>query len=490
MLRRRSLNSRLSLISLALCFLASESPVSGSISNVDESVNMPFGFPTKGEGGPMSLRPPQVPLAVETYPVAPEPLKLQQVHVYVRHGERTPVGIRLNGSPANVPEYWNMCHAANRFKSTVCDMVSSEPNPAEPLETPLYSRRIVERKDGRAFDGECLLGELTDLGRQSTFSFGTNLRRLYIDRLGLLPDVLNNEGSVYFRTTNMPRTTESLQEIIRALYPQDKCHPSAIPAIRVRNHKDENLIGNIYACKRLEALQIGFAKAAADAFNPTLEGLDAKLSKYINDNPVRIDGRPRASGILDTVRSAVAHGVKVPSEFEDKTVIDPLERAVVNEWFADKTEEVRRLGMGKLLEDMMNKMEHRIANKDKDPLRLLVHSTHDTAIAAICSTFDVFDEKWPPFTASVTFEIFKDASGDEPAGSGHSQALLSRIGASKSKHYVRMRYLNKDMRLPVCADEGKHLPGHPEFCTLEAFKERVDQLIPKDWDAECNPVRQ
>ncbi|KAH6885045.1 histidine phosphatase superfamily, partial [Coprinopsis sp. MPI-PUGE-AT-0042] len=401
MLRRRSLNSRLSLISLALCFLASESPVSGSISNVDEFVNMPFGFPTKGEGGPMSLRPPQVPLAVKTYP-------LQQVHVYVRHGERTPVGIRLNGSPANVPEYWNMCHAANRFKSTVCDMVSSEPNPAEPLETPLHSRRIVERKDGRALmvnGGVCLLlGELTDLGRQSTFSFGTNLRRLYIDRLGLLPDVLNNEGSVYFRTTNMPRTTESLQEIIRALYPQDKCHPSAIPAIRVRNHKDENLIGNIYACKRLEALQIGFAK--------------------------------------DTVRSAVAHGVKVPSEFEDKTVIDPLERAVVNEWFAvNKTEEVRRLGMGKLLEDMMNKMEHR-------PAETLVHSTHDTAIAAICSTFDVFDEKWPPFTASVTFEIFKDASGDEPAGSGHSQALLSRIGASKSKHYVRMRYLNKDMRLP------------------------------------------
>lgn len=71
-------------------------------------------------------------------------------------------------------------------------------------------------------------------------------------------------------------------------------------------------------------MNLRLSAAAADAFNPTLEGLDAKLSKYINDNPVRIDGRPRASGILDTVRSAVAHGVKVPSEFEDKTVIDPL----------------------------------------------------------------------------------------------------------------------------------------------------------------------
>lgn len=85
MLRRRSLTCRLSLISLALCFLASSGPVSGY--TVDEFVNMPFGFPTKGDGEPLTMRPPQVPLAVENYPVAPEPLKLQQVHVFVRHGE-------------------------------------------------------------------------------------------------------------------------------------------------------------------------------------------------------------------------------------------------------------------------------------------------------------------------------------------------------------------------------------------------------------------
>lgn len=71
----------------------------------------------------------------------------------------------------------------------------------------------------------------------------------------------------------MPRTTESLQEIIRALYPQEKCHPSAIPAIRVRNGKDENLIGNTYACKRLEALQIGFAKGLESKLLPLLLSL-------------------------------------------------------------------------------------------------------------------------------------------------------------------------------------------------------------------------
>jgi hypothetical protein len=44
-------------------------------------------------------------------------------------------------------------------------------------------------------------------------------------------------------------------------------------------------------------------KAAAEAYNHILEPLDKKISKYINGNPIRIDGKPRASGILDTVSS-------------------------------------------------------------------------------------------------------------------------------------------------------------------------------------------
>jgi acid phosphatase len=52
---------------------------------------------------------------------------------------------------------------------------------------------------------------------------------------------------------------------------------------------------------------------------------------------------------------------------------------------------------------------------------------------------------------------------------------------------VRVRYQNRTMPLPVCAEEGKHLEGAPEFCTLEAFRERVEELTPVDWNAECSP---
>lgn len=51
-----------------------------------------------------------------------------------------------------------------------------------------------------------------------------------------------------------------------------------------------------------------------------------------------------------------------------------------------------------------------------------------------------------------------------------------------------MRYQNKNMVLPICADEGKHLPGSPEFCTLAAFRDRVKELTPVDFESECVPA--
>lgn len=72
----------------------------------------------------------------------------------------------------------------------------------------------------------------------------------------------------------------------------------------------------------------------------------------------------------------------------------------------DKTEEVRRLGMGRLLDDLTKKMATKASQvprsssatkssaNETDPPRFLVHSTHDTALAALLSTLDVYDEKY------------------------------------------------------------------------------------------------
>ncbi|KAI0064916.1 phosphoglycerate mutase-like protein [Artomyces pyxidatus] len=444
-------------------------------------------------------RAPYAPLDVEGYPVAPADLELEQVHVYVRHGERTPVSVRMSGAPANIPEHWLMCKEARRFRAAVADTL--------PTSSELYVKRISERPNGTAIDGECLLGELTDLGRISTYNYGRALRKLYIERLGFLSDTLGRPNDVYFRSTNMPRTVESLQQIIHGLYPMTKCDEGIVHEVRVRNGREENLVGNTLSCKRLEALLVNFAHAAVSAYNPTLEALDRKVSKYINGNPIRLDGVPRASGVLDTVRAAMAHGVKVPPEFEERgvtgTIVSPaVEKAVVNEWFADKTEEVRRLGMGRLLSDLSRKMhlktmEHANSPEAERTPKILVHSTHDTALAGLANTLDAFDDRWPAFTASITFELFRRSSKVGPQtpsiGMQWIHAIVSSLhrfrpvchGNSRFAD-IRARYQNRNLVLPLCADEGKHLSGSPEFCTLEAFTERVNELTPKNWDEECS----
>ncbi|KAF5329835.1 hypothetical protein D9758_018348 [Tetrapyrgos nigripes] len=261
----------------------------------------------------------QLPLEVESYYLlAPDNLQLQQVHIYVRHGEKTPVGIRLMGQPANLPQYWSFCKTAQRLQALVTG--------DEDGDDFMHARKVVEREDGHSVEDDCLLGELTDMGRTSTYNYGRSLRELYVDKLEFLPDYLQKSDEVYFRTTNIPRTTESLQQIIHGLYPTSKCHTEAVPPLFIRNTKDKNLSGNT-SCKHLEILLIGFAQAST--YNHTLEPLDKKLSKYIGGNPIRIDGNRERQ-----IRAASTHGIKVPPEFEEKVVIDTLEKAIVTEWFA------------------------------------------------------------------------------------------------------------------------------------------------------------
>lgn len=51
------------------------------------------------------------------------------------------------------------------------------------------------------------------------------------------------------------------------------------------------------------------------------------------------------------------------------------------------------MGMGPLLSDLSQKMQKKVDHGEKDPLKILIHSTHDTCLAGLCSTLDVFDEK-------------------------------------------------------------------------------------------------
>lgn len=65
------------------------------------------------------------------------------------------------------------------------------------------------------------------------------------------------------------------------------------------------------------------------------------------------------------------------------------------EWFDGyKTPEVRKLAMGRLLGELSRKMQHKASYGEKDPLKIAVHACHDTSLAGLCQTLDVFDGRY------------------------------------------------------------------------------------------------
>jgi acid phosphatase len=274
------------------------------------------------------------------------------------------------------------------------------------------------------------------------------------------------------------------------------------------------------------------------------------FSKWMPESSPRIavDSHPRLSGINDTINASDAHGpaTRLPSEFYDKKARHYIEQIAVDEWFAgyNETTEYRRLGIGALLGDVVDRMVSTAvdggwrsetsasgssAEKGK-PIKFAMSGCHDTTLAAILGSLGASDGRWPPFTSSIALELFSKADRKSedvdpgvvleefcnPAVAQKKGGLFSFLKGSSSsnsstvppppsetaraplssfpdsarqslqKHYVRIRYNDLPVRIPGCAAKPQnHLIGDDTFCTLDAFKEIVDKFTPKDWRQEC-----
>lgn len=257
---------------------------------------------------------------------------------------------------------------------------------------------------------------------------------------------------------------------------------------------------------------------------------------------VAVDSRPRLSGILDTINSTYAHGpaTRLPSEFYDTKAREIADKISSEEWFIGYREdkEYRKLGIGGLMGDVVDRMVNASVNNGwrpatdnaevaGQPVKFAISGCHDTTIASLLMSMGAFDEKWPPYTSSIAVELFKDNKAPNPRvgdmleefsspgasdgaekkpslfarlsnrGSTPSQSTpptsaqtgrtsIASLPAASHKNYVRIRYNDKPVRIPGCAEKkSNHLPGDETFCTLEAFKEIADKFTPQNWREEC-----
>lgn len=466
----------------------------------------------------------------------PRSLELQQVQIWLRHGERTPVNARFKNT--GLSPYWPYCEAAKNFRYVILSADRS-------WDTLHWQRRLEAFGSNDAPvlaagpKGEtvaiCQPGELTDRGRETTLALGQRFRKLYIDQLGFLPGGLAAASSqtVYLRSTPIQRALESTQQAFTGLYPPASRSPDLQPpSIVTRSMQDETLFPNEGACKRFAQLSAAFAERTAQVWNdsPEIAYVNKKIGKWMpKDSPVvKVDSHPRLSGMMDTINATLAHGphTKLPAEFYDKQVVANIDRICTEEWFAgyQESNEYRKLGIGGAVGDLTQRMVEHVSGKtgsETADFKVSLSGCHDTTLAAALTAFGVFDamsDKWPNYTSHIAFELFKRKdSAAAPAATTTSAGAMwpskektwwsslfsSSVTATTSSartpisdlstserskldgYFVRLRYNDRPLTLPYCQQPGKHLEGEEGFCTLAAFKEAADSFTPKNWKAEC-----
>ncbi|KAJ4392180.1 hypothetical protein N0V93_005805 [Gnomoniopsis smithogilvyi] len=480
----------------------------------------------------------------------PAGLELQQVQVLLRHGERTPVSPRFQN--AGLPAYWSYCGAARHMRNAV--MKRNEDGKPPAFTTLEWKRRletfgpndapVIATGPKGELDAVCDMGMLTDKGRLTTLELGERLRALYVDRLGFLPKTIDSPDLIYLRATPVPRALESMQQAFEGLYPTSS-RPANFPppTILTRALADETLLPNDGSCRRLAVLSQAFGQRTADRWNSSGEMayLTKVYGKWMPEGKVAVDGKPRLSGLMDTVNATDAHGpeTRLPKEFYDPKARAIIEKIGVEEWFSGfkESQEYRTLGIGGLMGDITARMVGRVEHSPADgeyelmrtsgqaltPVKFGLSGTHDTTLAGCLASVGAFkNDRWPPFTSHIAFELFRSASkpgkaevtAPSKAADAASAAKVSWLGsffassstagqpppgigrkmteelseAEKQKldgYYVRLRYNDEIVTIPGCKSQGNHLPGDESFCTLAAFKSIVDKFTPKNWKEEC-----
>ncbi|KAJ2779826.1 hypothetical protein H4R18_003787 [Coemansia javaensis] len=478
----------------------------------------------------------------------PPHMELVQAQVFFRHGERTPVSARLTRGFA-----WMHCARANvQYAAFMRAIGKYAPRPgavrladgSAPAQWTLRVLTEPDMRDGVGNDGgsgngngnggsaasvaACELGQLTDTGLDSLHAAGDHLRRLYVERLALVPR--DGSSGVYVRTTDYTRVVHSACALLGGLFPAGKALPLfdgeflARHPIYTRPQETETMHGN-FGCANFVRLFAGrsagpLRRQAAwiDAVyrqTVALPGIGAR-AKQILDTP---EFGSSVHSVYDELASLAAHGEPLPDGLT-RAHLDLLGTVSYHHWVGPMLPvAAQRVGFGPLFAEITRTMDQAVrgdfaarmgpqtahdlrvapgaVRRDPSPPlvpRLALYGSHDITIVPLAHAMGYPPHsKWIPYAATLAFELLRDTR-EHPAPAKRAESALlppDVAGPPPANQYVRVSFNNSDIIVPTCAAPGKHHPElGPAVCTLAAFYEHMARVTPSasEMAAECSAL--
>ncbi|KAK0130793.1 Lysosomal acid phosphatase [Merluccius polli] len=296
------------------------------------------------------------------------------------------------------------------------------------------------------------------------YNLGQFLRKRYT---GFLNDTYERR-EVSVRSTDYDRTLMSAEANLAALYspsgrqifnPDLKWQP--IPVHTVPQDQETLLSFPMGNCPRYNQLMVETKHC------PAFLNVTAEYSDFIHlvQNKTGLNHTDVESvwGVQDTLFCEAQHNLTAPPW----VTTDVIEKLKTLKDFTFqitfgvyKQQEKSRLQGGLLLGEIVKNLSKRAKPNPKQQLKMMMLSAHDTTVAALQASLNVFNGKQPPYASCHMIELYRDNNG----------------AASVSMFY------RNDSAAPAVP---LALPGCALDCPLEDFIRITRPSIPVNRDKEC-----
>ncbi|XP_031634018.1 prostatic acid phosphatase-like [Contarinia nasturtii] len=306
-------------------------------------------------------------------------------------------------------------------------------------------------------------GQLTNVGKEQHYQLGQFFRKRYRK---LLENGNYLRDFIYVQSTDVDRTLMSAESNLAGLFPPEgnQIWDNQIKWQPVPIHTIPEQLDGVLASKRPCARYTMAAKKyqKSQEFQDLLNKYKS-LFQYLEQNSgTSIKTLDDAQYLYNTLWIENLKNYTLPEWTKKIFPGGDLQ------WVADRsfqvqtnTPELARLKSGFLLREMLDRFDQKIASKLNPDRGVWVYSAHDTTVANILNSLQLFEPpRSPPYTATVLFELYK--KGDS--------------------YYIEIFYKNSTnenlspLNMPTCGVR----------CSIRDFRRIYETVIPTEsFEKEC-----
>lgn len=335
----------------------------------------------------------------EPQAVEHRPLELKMVQVVFRHGARSPLK-PLPHTEQSQQVDWNPrlleVPPKTQFDYTVTNLAGG-PKPHSPYDCE-YHKTVLK--------GGMCAGQLTQVGMQQMFALGERLRKKYVEKNAFLSPAFN-PLEVFIRSTNIYRNLESTRCLLAGLFQ----HQKGPATIHTDDASSEVLYPNYENCRSLRERTRRRKKHVS-----LLPGFLEDLEKVKDGLGISQSDPMDFLSLLDNVAAEQAHNFSsCPALRRFAQMIEQRAVDTASYILHGEDREGLQMAVGPFLHLLQSHLLKGTnpATPQGDTRKLYLYATHDVTLIPLLMALDIYDNKWPPFAADLTLELYQHRDSKE-----------------------------------------------------------------------------